>query len=129
MYIGLHSGSELWLKENLVNVAAQHLTLKHFDWQNLAELDSDVHFLRPNWVGECIQQLQHYSVLQMFTQARDLGPNYEMLDESQPFAAGMGWAKAWKEGLLDPLKKDLAQLEKDVEKLDEELAPYSYPPR
>jgi hypothetical protein len=80
-YIGLHTKDELWLKENMVNVGVQSLP---YDWQQVAWLDADVHFCRPNWVGECIHKLQHGSsrdiaFLQMFSQAQDLGPNYEIL--------------------------------------------------
>ena len=98
-YIGLRSSSELWLKENQINVAvAQALP---YDWQQVCWLDSDVHFVRPNWVGECIHKLQHYKFLQMFTHARDLGPNYEVLPESYPHADGVGFVRAWDIGLLD----------------------------
>jgi hypothetical protein len=97
-YIGLRTKDELWLKENAINLGVA--ALPH-DWQNVCWLDSDVHFLRPNWVGECIQKLQHYSFLQMFSHARDLGPNYEMLSEDYPHANGMGFAHAWKEGLIE----------------------------
>jgi hypothetical protein len=76
-YIGLHTKDEIWLKENAINIGVQHLP---YDWQQLCWLDSDVHFVRPNWVGECIHKLQHYKFLQMFSQAQDLGPNYEILD-------------------------------------------------
>src|SRR5215469_11883154 len=86
-YIGLHSQTELWIKENLINLAVQHLP---FDWQQLCWLDSDVHFLRPNWVGECIHKLQHYSFLQMFSHARDASPTYELMPEGYPHADGPG---------------------------------------
>ena len=71
------------------------------DWQQACWLDSDVHFARPNWVGECIHKLQHYSFLQMFSHARDLGPNYEMLPEQYPHADGRGFVSAFYDGLLD----------------------------
>jgi len=87
-YIGLRSQSELWLKENQINLAVAQLP---FDWQQVCWLDSDVHFVRPNWVGECIHKLQHYAFLQMFSQARDLSPTYEMMPEEYPHAAGVGF--------------------------------------
>jgi hypothetical protein len=87
-YITLRTKDELWLKENLINLAVQRLPQ---DWQQVCWLDSDVHFLRPNWVGECIHKLQHYSFLQMFSQARDLAPNYEMMPEDYPHAGGVSF--------------------------------------
>jgi hypothetical protein len=112
-YIGLRSSSELWLKENLINVAAEQLP---WDWQQICWLDSDVHFLRPNWVGETIHKLQHYSFLQMFSHARDLGPNYEMLPENYPHADGQGYVTAFNNGTLEKSSSN-------------ETDPYPYPPR
>jgi hypothetical protein len=96
-YIGLHTKDELWLKENAINYGVSQLP---YDWQQACWLDADVHFLRPNWVGECIQKLQHYAFLQMFSHARDLNPEYEMLAEDYPHANGMGFITAWERGLL-----------------------------
>lgn len=131
-HIQLRSKSELWLKENAINIGVQNLP---HDWQQVCWLDSDVHFLRPNWVGECIHKLQHYSFLQMFSHARDLGPRYEMLPESYYHANGIGFVEAWKKGVIlndsvNPdvikqdlfnIKKDLKQLTKDVLKLEHDL--------
>jgi hypothetical protein len=132
VYVPLRSSSELWLKENMINIGVSRIP--QHDWQQMAFLDSDVHFARPNWVGECIHKLQHYSFLQMFSQARDLGPNYEMLPEDYPHAAGYGFVKAWQEGWiqstltpeidadLKTLKADINQLRLDFLKLEEDLA-------
>lgn len=129
-YIGLHATSELWLKENMINVGVQSLP---YDWQQVAWLDSDVHFVRPNWVGECIQKLQHYDFIQMFSHARDVGPNYELLDEDYPHAAGLGFVQAWQKGFikstlspqiiedLREVRQDIRKLEKDFLKLEEDL--------
>lgn len=95
-YIGLRTGEELWLKENLINLGVQ--SLPH-DWQQVCWLDGDVHFLRPNWVGECIHKLQHYAFLQMFSHARDVGPDYEMLPDDYPHADGLGFVTAWERGV------------------------------
>lgn len=63
----------LWLKENLINLAARYLPS---DWKYVCWLDGDISFARPNWVGETIHLLQQYKVLQMFSQAQDIGPDY-----------------------------------------------------
>jgi hypothetical protein len=97
-YVPLRSASELWLKESMVNVAVTRLP---YDWQQVAWIDSDVVFVRPNWVGEAIHKLQHYSFLQLFSQARDLAPNYEMLPESYPHANGDGFIAAYQSGALE----------------------------
>lgn len=118
-YIGLHTKDELWLKENAINIGVQHLP---HDWQQACWLDSDIHFARPNWVGECIHKLQHYSVLQMFSQARDLAPNYEMLPPNYPHASGVGFVQAWQDGTLKTtltpeIKADLSALNHDIDQL------------
>jgi len=150
-YIGFHSGSEVWLKECAVNLGVQSFP---YTWQNMAWLDSDVHFIRPNWTGECIQKLQHYSFLQMFSQARDLAPNYEMLPEDYPHANGVSWVKSWRDGDLDDnlankkkpvvqpdltqperqkiisdlqkIEGDILQLSADIQQLAEDIMDYDY---
>ena len=67
---------ELWHKERATNLLIQTLPR---DWQYVACIDADVIFARPDWVNETIQLLQHYPVIQMFSEAVDLGPNYEIL--------------------------------------------------
>jgi hypothetical protein len=78
----------------MINIAIRHLP---HDWQQVAWLDSDVHFIRPNWVGETIHKLQHYAFVQMFSHARDLRPDYELLPEDYPHANGLGFVQAWYE--------------------------------
>lgn len=137
-YIGLHTTGELWLKENAINVAAQYLP---HDWQQVAWIDSDVYFLRPNWVGETIHKLQHYSFVQPFSHARDLGPNYELLPEDYPHANGVGFVKAWQDGSLQTtlspeieqdlhtISADISKLARDFKKLEHDLHhPHPYPP-
>lgn len=70
------TNSELWHKERLLNLAIQ--SLPH-DWKYVAWIDADLLFVKPNWVNETIHLLQHYSVIQMFSHAVDVGPNHEHL--------------------------------------------------
>lgn len=83
--IHLRTKSELWHKERLLNLAINRLPS---DWKYVAWVDADVIFARPDWVDETIQLLQHYPVIQMFSQAVDLTPNYEILKTHQ----GLIWA-------------------------------------
>jgi hypothetical protein len=129
-YIGLRTTDELWLKENLINVGVSSLP---WDWKQVCWLDSDVHFIRPNWVGECIHKLQHYSFLQMFSHARDVGPNNVMLPEDYPHANGVSFVTSWQDGDLEenlaagppvPASKIIADVKavaSDVEKLKRDL--------
>lgn len=83
-YIRMRVRDELWLKENLINVAVSHLPS---DWKYVAWIDSDVMFTRPNIIGETIHQLQHYDFVQMFSHAQDVGPDYRVLSDRPGFIA------------------------------------------
>ena len=72
-----------WHKENLVNVALQHLPP---DWKHVAWLDADIAFARHDWVQETLNQLKHHAFVQMFSHAIYLGPNYEPLKLYEGFA-------------------------------------------
>ncbi len=88
-YYRYRTKTELWMKERLINVVAQRLPS---DWKYLAWIDCDTTFLRPNWVGECIHQLQHYDFLQMFSFAHDMTADYEIYN-TKP-----GFISAWEKG-------------------------------
>lgn len=149
--ITVRNSSELWLKENLINLAVTQLTHDHPDWQQVGWLDSDLTFVRPNWVGESVQALQHFDFIQPFTEARDLAPDYSMLPEDYPHASGFGFVHAWREkhilndverlrrkaekigkelsGASEVIKADLTQLDDDIGQLEQDLGAYPYPPR
>lgn len=67
---------EIWLKENLLNLAVQQIP---DDERYIAFVDADVLFTRPDWVDETIHQLQHYHVVQMFSEAVDMNPTHERI--------------------------------------------------
>jgi hypothetical protein len=69
--IQLRSRSEIWQKENMINIAISRLPS---DWQYVAWVDADVTFQRSDIINETVQQLQHYDFVQMFSTALDLGP-------------------------------------------------------
>ena len=76
-------GQELWYKENLINLAIQRLPT---DWRYVAWIDADVHFARPDWVGETLHQLQRYDAVQMFDEAHQLSPDFNSLQRYRGFA-------------------------------------------
>lgn len=122
-WIGLRTPEELWLKENGINLGVQRLPP---NWQQVCWLDSDVHFVRPNWVGECIHKLQHYSFLQMFSHARDLSPDYEVLPEDYPHANGLGFVQAWQDGIIQSsvnpiIEADVRDIRKNVNKFERDF--------
>jgi hypothetical protein len=83
-HIRLRTSHEIWHKENLINLGVSRLPT---DWKYVAWIDADVQFARPDIVAETIHQLQHFSVVQMFAQATDLGPRHEPLRSFEGFVA------------------------------------------
>lgn len=71
-HIQLRTNSEVWHKENMINIGISRLPS---DWEQVAWVDADIAFVRPDWVQETVQQLQHYSVVQLWSMAHDMLPN------------------------------------------------------
>jgi len=90
--IHVESCHELWLKENMINLAMQRLPS---DWKYVAWIDGDIKFIRPDWVGETIHLLQHYSVIQMFDVAIDVNSEYT------PFSMSTGFVRDYIHGVPD----------------------------
>lgn len=63
-HIQLRTESEIWFKENLMNVGTGRLPN---DWEYVAYVDADFVFTRPDWATETIHMLQHYDVVQMYS--------------------------------------------------------------
>lgn len=81
-HIQLRTWSEIWHKENLINVGFSRLPS---DWEYVAWIDPDVDFARPDWVNETLNQLQHYDIVQMFSQTHDLGPDFTVIKNHTGF--------------------------------------------
>lgn len=81
-HIQLRTNSEVWHKENMINIGIANLPQ---DWEYVAWIDADVAFARTDWVAETLNQLQHYDVVQMFSVAHDLGPNYVPFQKHKGF--------------------------------------------
>lgn len=80
--VNLTTDTILWHKENLINIGISKLP---DDWQYVAWIDTDISFMRPDWVDETIHQLQHHRIVQLFEDAIDLGPNGEIMKTSKSF--------------------------------------------
>lgn len=78
----LRTNTVLWHKENLINIGISRLPQ---DWQYVAWIDADIDFMRNDWIDETIHQLQFYDIVQMFEDAVDLGPNYEIMNTFKSF--------------------------------------------
>jgi hypothetical protein len=81
-HLQLRASSELWRKENALNLLAQRLPAeaKYVAW-----IDADVQFARPGWAQETLHLLQHYDVIQRFSHTQNIGPSYEPLTDRGSF--------------------------------------------
>lgn len=70
---------EIWHKENLINIALQHLTREVPDWRYVAWVDADFKF-QPDAFSKTIQALQHYDVVQMWSHLINLDPKGGILN-------------------------------------------------
>lgn len=84
--VQFRTSDEVWHKEAILNAAVERLPA---DWEYVAWVDADVTFTNPQWVQETIQQLQHFAVVQMFTDAIDLCPSQMQIARTPSFAAGV----------------------------------------
>lgn len=79
------SPSELWHKENLINLGARYLLPS--DWEYMAWIDADVAFVHPHWNTEAVSLLQRYPVIQLCARIADLNPWHESYQTHKSF----GW--------------------------------------
>jgi hypothetical protein len=96
-HIRVTTNSELWHKENLLNLLIQRLPS---DWEYVAWIDADVAFARTDWVYETLHLLQQYHILQMFSQASDLAPDHRVLNHQRD-----GVIYGWRQDDCGPLKR------------------------
>lgn len=102
-HLQLRTNSEIWHKENLINLGVRRLCEVAPNWKYFAFIDADISFVpshafteRENWVRETVHKLQHHAVVQMFQTALDIGPNGETFGKYEGFA----WA--YVEGRFKP---------------------------
>ncbi len=69
-YLKVRTTSEIWLKENLINLGVKHLLPR--DWKYVCWSDCDIHFRNQNWAQESLHQLQSYQIIQPWKDAMDL---------------------------------------------------------
>lgn len=78
----LRTKSELWLKENCINLLERILPP---DWKYAAWIDGDVTFVRDDWANETLHALQRYDFVQMWSQYQDLTPDFEIIGTARSF--------------------------------------------
>lgn len=77
--IQLRSNHVLWHKERALNIGIRRLNKLRPDWTKVAFIDADVRFSNPHWVKDASDALDHYKVIQLYSQAAHLSPKNEIL--------------------------------------------------
>ena len=78
----LATETELWMKEAALKLLTARLPIAA---QYLAYMDADVGLVRDDWANEVVQGLQHYDVLQPWSEAEDLGPDHTTIARHHSF--------------------------------------------
>lgn len=81
-HLQLRTWHELWLKENAINLGVQRLPR---DWKKVAWVDADVQFARSDWANETLHALEHWPVVQMWSQLHDLDSDHELVGTIRSF--------------------------------------------
>lgn len=80
-HIAVRAKTRLWNKENLLNIGVHNTPqAKYIAW-----VDADVLFRRRDWAMATLRMLQHYDVIQPWTDAIDLGPHDEVIQTHKGF--------------------------------------------
>jgi hypothetical protein len=71
-HVQLRTYSEMWHKENALNIAARRLYEIYPDWKYMAWIDADIKFMNEGWAAETLSMLQRYRILQLWSTCIDL---------------------------------------------------------
>ena len=80
-HIPVRAKTRVWNKENLLNIGVHRTP----EAKVIAWIDADVIFRRPDWAMGTLHALQHYDVIQPWSDAYDLGPNDEHIAHHRSF--------------------------------------------
>jgi hypothetical protein len=104
LHIHIHTKHQLWIKENLVNIAVRRLPTH---WKYMAWLDTDIHFSDDTWVERTIERFEKYDVVQLFSTIVYLGPNNEAIKTDKGFGymyrrSGKPYIQTYRYGFWHP---------------------------
>jgi hypothetical protein len=80
--IRVRNNSEMWVKENLINIGIKSLPS---DAKYVAWIDADVEFENLKWVEQTIEALKENRIVQLFHTCSDLDPNKNILGVHKSF--------------------------------------------
>lgn len=83
VHIPVRAKTRVWNKENLLNIGVHRSpAAKYIAW-----IDADILFRRHDWAIATLHALQHYDIVQPWTDAYDLGPHDEHIAHHRSFCA------------------------------------------
>lgn len=82
VHVRANGGALVWNKECLLNIGIARLPA---DARYICTADADIFFRAKNLASETVHALQHYHVLQPFSDVYDLGPHGEHIDLHRSF--------------------------------------------
>lgn len=80
--IQLRTHHELWMKERAINIGVSRLPM---NWRYVAWVDADCQFARHDWADETRHLLQHYPIIQMWSQIFDLNSEHAVCNQMRSF--------------------------------------------
>lgn len=86
-HMQVRTKSEIWNKENLINLGMRSVLVRCPTAKYLAWIDADVFFCDPHWALETCHQLQHFAVVQPWADCLDLGHSGGVLSHFKSFGA------------------------------------------
>jgi hypothetical protein len=98
-HLQLRVWTEYWHKEPAINLGFAHAIRLYPDAEYLAWIDADVSFInqsyenkahedeQANWATETIHALQHYQVIQLFSEAIDMSPKGQYVHRHKGYMA------------------------------------------
>lgn len=98
--VHVDADSEIWLKENLINIGIEYLYKKFKRWKYMAMVDGDIAFVRPDWVAKTIEMLKDFHVIQMFSHITQLNSRYQPIH-----GHNLSFMEGWCQGLAIKNKK------------------------
>jgi hypothetical protein len=87
----VQNSSELWIKENMINLALSRLpaSAQYVSW-----IDADLEFINLRWVEDTVKALQTSPIVQLFQTCADLGPTGQIIAVHKSF--GYCHDRRWK---------------------------------
>jgi hypothetical protein len=92
------SGSEFFIKGALINRGFVRVGELDRSWSQGCWFDGDIQFLRSDWVEQIQKELDRYKVLQPWSNAIDLGPNWEVVTNEWGHDVDKSFGAAFQDG-------------------------------